>query len=979
LIVNQNGSKYKGKKLFYAGANLSREEIFHLPNTDPEFLTRVMQHVLMLQKDHPLAQLLDLEAEAALSSLFDLSKLQDSASFRALSRARLISVALIDEKGEIKKEALKDLLSLYEKEGFIFYPTGDSDAALTLHTVRVLRELSQEGVIKSLRRFQRPLCHSLAEKLIFETLGIVESDPPTEAHIRRAVLSAALTPLRQSVGSCFATAPAILIQQGQLTLFFEDLYQLLFTGKLKRTFGGVEYAIPLSPSTGLGDLKKNLLDFEKSGSCPGLIVALETAGVLPIERPLQGQGEKVQALIRKFAAGKTRYSAQELMHACLLEKYSLTEEELAAGKALEISQIKRGGFDSSSARKMSQIAEFEHREKAAWDAFKGMSENALLKAWEFTLASFSEVKMEFSRWNLYSSLGFDPKEPGGLGALIYQILDEKIAAINKKLESAQKEYEIAFDQLRAVESLLRNVSSESEGRRLQAEYQSRSYQMRSCQELRDALYTRGSQYSKLFSFLLKQYDEKFPEYFQEIYDAQMSDFQGELYEDSPAGFRLVYKHGRTDPSLWTLIDSAQQYIDALSDFFSMTETPISASCDWEGGEEDVLALTAAIISHIRTKEFLETAMHRMARAHQTAAIRSPLSNLQNIEKKPWAYTSGGTMTTLLKTYYCREKEFTSQEKWVENESELLIFILDAIKNLSPVITDRFLSDENKGMLITSPSHAFILLPGQEHFRKGWKEEIFTYTWVRDELFVPCQRFYSQIQLDSGQQTFLLSEFCKELPSALGSLLDATFRPKEKKMGITQWRQAVLESIYEHAKTLPLTQKDVLADKVDSFLYENLPVIEGREWKAIARRILSDLFSEKVENALALFPDVPCPFLTAAELRTSIKGCYLLAAGTPFLSFDLHQYVAKHGRFVGASQPTPLLFADSNWAFFYLGFVVNPGTGRLELWRLDRTLSRGAPMSQWKPWISGFGRKTWEIFTHPHEYEGLLFSSYPKFS
>jgi hypothetical protein len=74
-----------------------------------------------------------------------------------------------------------------------------------------------------------------------------------------------------------------------------------------------------------------------------------------------------------------------------------------------------------------------------------------------------------------------------------------------------------------------------------------------------------------------------------------------------------------------------------------------------------------------------------------------------------------------------------------------------------------------------------------------------------------------------------------------------------------------------------------------------------------------------------------------------------------------------------AQPTPLLFADTNWTNNFFGFVVNPGTGRFELWRLDKTLSQGVPMTEWKHWLNGSDRKTWSIFTRPYEYErGLKF-------
>ena len=59
-------------------------------------------------------------------------------------------------------------------------------------------------------------------------------------------------------GSCFATAPAEIIHDEQPELFLQDLLDLIATGTLKRTFGGIENSVPLSASWGSGDLKKPL-------------------------------------------------------------------------------------------------------------------------------------------------------------------------------------------------------------------------------------------------------------------------------------------------------------------------------------------------------------------------------------------------------------------------------------------------------------------------------------------------------------------------------------------------------------------------------------------------------------------------------------------------------------------------------------------------------------------------------------------------
>ena len=68
------------------------------------------------------------------------------------------------------------------------------------------------------------------------------------------------------------------------------------------------------------------------------------------------------------------------------------------------------------------------------------------------------------------------------------------------------------------------------------------------------------------------------------------------------------------------------------------------------------------------------------------------------------------------------------------------------------------------------------------------------------------------------------------------------------------------------------------------------------------------------------------------------------------------------------RPKTCLFADTNWSGWFFGFVTNPGTGQLELWRLNRNGTQGFPMSDWKDWLSGKNKEPWVILSRPDEYD-----------
>ncbi|MFI0478062.1 MAG: hypothetical protein ACH349_02895 [Candidatus Rhabdochlamydia sp.] len=107
-------------------------------------------------------------------------------------------------------------------------------------------------------------------------------------------------------------------------------------------------------------------------------------------------------------------------------------------------------------------------------AFTGLTENTLLKAWEFTLASFSEADPQLIRWHLYTALGFSPEEPEGLGFIIHNCLQKKLEVYNQEIDKLQREVEITADQLRAVQGVINRANTTSRMRSFQAEYQSLS-------------------------------------------------------------------------------------------------------------------------------------------------------------------------------------------------------------------------------------------------------------------------------------------------------------------------------------------------------------------------------------------------------------------------------------------------------------------------------------------------------------------------
>ncbi|MEK7339259.1 MAG: hypothetical protein AABZ92_00925, partial [Verrucomicrobiota bacterium] len=316
----------------------------------------ILQQTYDFLLPHSEKSLFDLETERVFSHLIDHSFLQMSFSFRALFRARQLANLLIDKQGELDQKNLKDTIDFLENKGFICYPNGYSDSVITEHQIAILKQFTSQKIVKLLYRFSPPVCHKTAESLLLDSLGI-SAGKLHISDIRRGVLCASLTPLRQNIGSCFATAPGILVQKEQLALFLVDLYQLLSTGQLKRIYHGNEYIAVMSTTYTSIYCKQSL--HERALLSPGILQALKVCGVIDQKLSLGEQMQQMQTI------------CSPLLSSC------------------------------STVTELLQKVATNHPVQKMQAAFTGLTENALLKAWEFTLASFSEADTQLIRWHLY--------------------------------------------------------------------------------------------------------------------------------------------------------------------------------------------------------------------------------------------------------------------------------------------------------------------------------------------------------------------------------------------------------------------------------------------------------------------------------------------------------------------------------------------------------------------------------------------------
>lgn len=917
----------------------------------------------------PLEDLLCNES-ITLCAEFDQTPFQESWSWRNTHMARELSAHLIDEKGEFKRKILLKAIRILERSCYSLGPDRHHDAHRLSHVLKVLRLFSKESAyLKALKRIYRPDHHQGAIQLIRETLFIPEKIPVTNAHARRAALSALLTELRQSVGSCFATAPAIMIQQEQPLQFLSDIGQLFGTGRLTRVYEGVEYTVPLSVNWGAGDLYRPIYlsslgndPLQKAASSPGLRAAFEATR---LENPFANSQEWIKQL-DPFSL----ITADTFLRHALLKRYGVTEDEVKEQQERPIVGFAQQLLIQTPhlhAGKGAACTQFLNAYEKGKNAFKALTDNALLKSWEFTLASLSESKADCARWNLYISLGFQPEEPFGIGQSLHEYLQKKIDQLNDELEEYQSRYDHLFAQAKYLEGRIRRASA-SELEWLRADYRMRQQEINRTLSERDEAHDKGRRLSGLLPFLVDFYGQKMKSYFQEVYDAEMLDINSTLYDDSPAGFRLLYKHGRTHTALWSLIHTPAEYIQHLSAFFVATENELQQLPEMEGIGRELSELITTIVTTIKRPEFLDSSYSRLARAY-----KEPLKSLEQVKRKPWVYISGGTMGTLISCYYGSPHSPTEVRRWVESPTELLAFFIDTVREL-PLSTQRlFEKEQDRSMLASSPTHAFLCKPGWSLFRKAWESDLYTYTWIRDVWNHPQQRFLDENILDSRMMDFLFSELLNFIPPGYQPLVKNILQGFPYSMRSNEFRDYVIRAL-SYEKWL---RPGLIAEELDAILYRCLPLFPEHALEEKLRAVfeatdeIDDRLNARLNKRLESLDVGRYQIFSATQLRDIAKALIMEMTGSTRSSIPFHQKITGAMQKLGFGYPEPFLMADTNWVKNTFGFTVNPGTGEVEFWRFDDCGSEGRPIAQWRRYLNGVDRQEWGLYVAPSEYGQFL--------
>lgn len=889
-----------------------------------------------------------------LSSHALVSQLHEPVLIRNIYFCRTLACRIIDAQGGIDRLQLQESIRGLRRYRYCLDPLSPYESRARGHALALLQRLAtDEALAMALLAIRTPTDNQHAQTLVRDTLALSSPSLLTDAHARQACLCVLLSYFRQNVGSCFATAPGIIVQTHHPRQLLQDLQALLDTGKLERYFDGVGLEVPLSRSAGIADYKKPIALYHdpqdrirRFSHSPALIAALEAAGLLTNLSTEQ----RIEKLVTWLIPAAKAYVAAHANHSLSIEQllkwigmraHNIDEQDLQR-HALTPAPIICDG--------MLVHIQFARDEKhdacvAFWRAFgqmektfKRFGENPLLKAWEYTLASLTDHTSGFTKSNLYYSLGIDPSQAYGIGHILQVSIQDLLDQYSNEVAVHSRNHDVLVLQANSFQHRLRTSNGPSLPY-LNMEYGQVLRELREIKRAVHHAHNKANYLAGLFQRLLKKYLDLFSEFFQEIYDPDLHQDSEDNYADAPAGFRLYFKPARAQSSQWQAIYTEQGFTQALQEFFRVTE--ISLLAEEDKNVHDVLRdLVTLIVRHIQDPEFMQQAQQRLA---LSKGGRSRLGR----DCTPWAYISGGSVETLLAAYSNKSSNTQNWTQEIEDPYQLFEFTVSCLRRLKthdaqPGKQDDRLND----IVMCSPTHAFTLKPYYTPFQECWQTAVCPQSWLETYALTPARHFFQGIVLNAAMQRHL---FATLVETTLGQSVSGPHQLWSGAATPAQFRQKVLSAWQ------PGRVQRLLAQALDGLLYCTLPLIPADQ---VIRHGIKLLEQAHLQSAhlhavfTELLSKLPSKAYWGADsLQTLALGALLVDRQCLFTEEDWQQRIADAARQLRLAAPQPIVFADSNWFGGEFAFAYNPGSEQLDIWQCDYLGRHAQPVSleKWGDW------------------------------
>nr|CRI51969.1 Uncharacterized protein BN1224_UZG1_B_01180 [Chlamydia pneumoniae] len=935
---------------------------------------------LIANQDQNLLEEIFCSEDTVLFKAYRTTALQSPLAAKNLNIARKVANYILADNGEIDTVKLVEAIHHLSQCTYPLGPHRHNEAQDREHLLKMLKALKENPKLKESIKTLFVPSYSTIQNLIRHTLALNPQTILSTIHVRQAALTALFTYLRQDVGSCFATAPAILIHQEYPERFLKDLNDLISSGKLSRIVNQREIAVPINLSGCIGELFKPLriLDLYpdplvKLSSSPGLKKAFSAANLIETLGDSEAQIQQLlshQYLMQKLQNVHETLTANDIIKSTLLHYYQLQESTVRAIFFKEgLFSKEQVAFSTQHPRELSEIQRvyhYLHAYEEAKSAFIHDTQNPLLKAWEYTLATLADASQSTISNHIRLALGWKSEDPHSLVSLVTHFVEEEVENIRILVQQCEQTYHEARSQLEYIEGRMRNPLNNQDSQILTMDH------MRFRQELNKALYEWDSAQEKakkflhLPEFLLSFYTKQIPLYFRSSYDAFIQEF-AHLYANAPAGFRILFTHGRTHPNTWSPIYSINEFIRFLSEFFTSTESELLGKHAVINLEKETSRLVHNITAMLHTDVFQEALLTRILEAYQLPVPPSILNHLDQLSQTPWVYVSGGTVDTLLLDYFESSEPLTLTEKHPENPHELAAFYADALKDL-PTGIKSYLEEGSHSLLSSSPTHVFSIIAGSPLFREAWDNDWYSYTWLRDvwvkqhqdflqdtilpqlSIYAFIENFCNKYALQHVVHDF--HDFCSDHSLTLPELYDKGSRflsslfTKDKTVALIYIRRL----LYLMVREVPYVSEQQLPEVLDNV----------SSYLGISSRITYEKFRSLIEETIPKMT-----LLSSADLRHIYKGLLMQSYQKIYTEEDTYLRLTTAMRHHNLAYPAPLLFADSNWPSIYFGFILNPGTTEIDLWKFNYAGLQGQPLDNIQELFAT--SRPWTLYANPIDY------------
>lgn len=949
-----------------------------MQHLDSDIFHRLQQNARLQQDDSTKAEQIFYLDEASLFAAYESSPFQSPITAQNIFFARTVAAQLLSEQGTLENTRIVACIQNFSK---YVYPVSTNRHQSTpgrQHILKMLKMLQTSAFMRDTINHLFVPSYPALQAIIRETLALSPSAPVQEHHVRQAVLAALFTYLRQDVGSCFATSLAIIIHREQPERFIKDLADLLAFGKLTRIAGDREIVTPMNLFPCIGELFQPieildlyphpLLQIAKS---PGIQQAFVATGILSDVEPVETQIQQLlshEFLLQKTQQTNDRITANELLQTTLMHYFQVSKQEVAHVLLHEGIQNKEKILESPNTHQFSPRQKVYHYLEAYEQARKGFianTQNRLLKCWEYTLATLADARQSSTAQHLQTSLGMRDQGPYGLQAILQEYFDNAIRLTQEAISKAERTYEEAKVQLDYVSRRAAHAMSEQEQRVLSMDRIRFQQELTQARNEWETLQSKIKQLVTCPSFLITFYQKTLPSFFKSCYDPLIQEFTDAL-ADTPSGFRVLYTHGRSHPHTWTPIYSINEYVQALSNFFSSTEPDLLERRQAKGIEKELSACIQQIIASFHSSAFQAAALNRILKAHAQPENPSILNHLDTVAHTPWAYVSGGTVSTLITDYFENHQDNVCITKHAEHAHELAAFLSDALKDL-PVPIKQYLEADHY-LIISSPTHTFSIQANSPLFRDAWDNDWYSYTWLRDVWMQKQQKFLRTTTYSAQEVSAFINIFCTTnhllqiKDEWLAFCSDLSFSlPEFYNQSSKFFQQAfpnspALISFLEKHVASALVQLSPFSSE------QQLPtVIESiSQYLGIPSRITFEKFAHLIEQYVPKFS-----MLSALDLRRIYSGLLMESYQRTYTEEDLCAQLAAATRSLGFSYPAPLLFGDTNWTNAYFGFIVHPGTQGIEIWQFDYLGLNGRPVGNSHQLLSL--QHPWVLFPNPTDY------------